>query len=138
MRSFASHPLPEPPAHNGPNLSLSQAYVVTPPRHLAPTVGPAVVLAGVNIRMGNLLKTGERVLSGLMQRFGSLHFVFDNAGCFGQGPNPSVGNLITFGQFDIYVAIAPPFMYPQVVHVAEDRPCHLAASVPITPLAARS
>ena len=90
-------------------------------------MGPAVALAGVIIRTGNLLKTGERVLSGLMQRFGSLHFVSDNAGCFGQGPNPSVGNLITFGQFDVYVAIAPPFVYPQVVHVVEDPPCHLAA-----------
>ena len=106
---------------------MSQAYAVTPPRHLAPTVGPAVALAGVFIRTGNLLKTGERVLSGLMQRFGSQHLVFDNAGCFGQGPMPAIGNHFTFGTFDVYVAITQPFVYPQVVHVAEDPPCHLTS-----------
>ena len=123
MRSLAHRSFPEPPAHNGPNSSLSQAYDVIPPRHLAPTVGPAVALAGVFIRTGNLLKTGERVLSGLMQRFGSQHQVFDNEGYFGQGPMPAIGNHFTFGTFDVYVAIAQPFVYPQVVHVAEDPPC---------------
>ena len=65
-----------------------------------------MALAGVFIRTGNLLKTGERVLSGLMQRFGSQHLVFDNVGCFSQGPMPAIGNLFTFGTFDVYVAIA--------------------------------
>ena len=86
-----------------------------------------MALAGVSIQTGNLLNTGERVLSGLMQRSGSQYLVFDNAGCFSQGPMPAIGNHFTFGAFDIYVAIAQPFVYPQVVHVAEDPPCHLAA-----------
>ena len=103
------------------------ASAVLPPRQLAPNVGPAVALAGVFIRTGNFLKSGERVLSGLMQRFGSLHFVHDNAGCFSQRPNPRNGNLVTFGEFEVYVAIAPPVVYPRVVHVAEDPPCHPAA-----------
>ena len=62
-----------------------------------------------------------------MQRFGSQHLVFDNAGCFSKGPMPAIGNHFTFGTFDVYVAIAQPFVYPQVVHVAEDPPCHLVA-----------
>ena len=40
---------------------------------------------------------------------------------------PAFGNHFTFGTFDVYVAIAQPFVYPQVVHEAEDSPCHLAA-----------
>ena len=63
-----------------------------------------------------------------MQRIDSRYLVFDNAGCFSQGPMPAIGNHFTFGTFDVYVAIAPPtFVYPQVVHVAEDPPCHLTA-----------
>jgi hypothetical protein len=76
-------------------------------------VGPAAALAGVFIRTGNLLRSGERVLSGMFQRFGSLHFVDDNAGCFGQSPRPQGGNVISFGEFEVFVAIAPrPFVYP--------------------------
>ena len=127
MHPTVHRPFPEPPAHQGPFSSLSQAYDVIPPRHLAPTVGPAVALAGVFIRTGNFLNTGERVLSGLMQRIDSHYLVFDTAGCFSQGPMPAIGNHFTFGTFDVYVAIAQPFVYPQVVHVAEDPPCHLAA-----------
>ena len=40
MRSSAHRPFPEPPAHNGPNLSLSQAYDVIPPRQARPDLGP--------------------------------------------------------------------------------------------------
>ena len=83
------------------------ASAVLPPRQLAPTVGPPAALAGVFIRTGNFLTSGERVLSGVMQRSGSLHLVHDNAGCFSRGPNPRNGNLIMFGDFEIYVAIAP-------------------------------
>ena len=114
MRSVAQYPSPVPLVSIGPNSSHPMASAVLPPRQLAPTVGPAAALAGVFIRTGNFLRSGERVLSGLMQRFGSLHFVHDNAGCFSQGPNPLNGNLVTFGDFKIYIAIAPrPYVTPK-------------------------
>ena len=98
-------------------------------------MGPAVALAGVFIRTGNLLNTGERVLSGLMQRFDSQYLVFDNAGCFSQGPMPAIGNHFTFGTFDVYVAIAQPFVYPkwctwQKIHPVISR---LTADVSLAP-----
>src|SRR3954470_19055860 len=63
------------------------ASAVTPPRQLAPNMGQKQVLDGVFIRTGNIIaKTGERVYSGLIQRFGALNFVSDNAGCFGTKP----------------------------------------------------
>ncbi|KAK1669459.1 hypothetical protein QYE76_057618 [Lolium multiflorum] len=45
---------------------------MTIPRHLAPTVGPSASAAGVSIRTGLTITTGERVASGLVWRFGSL------------------------------------------------------------------
>ena len=48
-------------------------------------MGPAAALAGVHIRAGLLIASGERVLSSLVQRLGSLDFVNDNAGCFANG-----------------------------------------------------
>ena len=128
LRSLAQYPSSVPPASIGPNISHPMASAVLPPRQLAPTVGPVAALARVFIRTGNFLRSGKRVLSGMMQRFGSLHFVHDNAGCFSQGPAPCNGNLVTIGKFDVYVAIAPrPFVYPQAVHVAADPPAVIAA-----------
>ena len=56
------------------------ASVCAPPRQLAPTVESAAALAGVFIRTGALIASGERVLCGLVHRFGSLNVVSDNAG----------------------------------------------------------
>ena len=56
------------------------ASAVPPPQQSAPTVGPTAVLAGVMIRTGNFIKTGERVVSGLVQRSGLCDYVSDNAG----------------------------------------------------------
>ena len=100
-----------------------------------------MALAGVFIRTGNFLRSGERVLSGMMQRFNSLHFVHHNAGCFSQGPNPRNGNLITLNDFEVYVAITPrPYVYPewctwrQILLLSSQ----LAAGATPAPLAARS
>ena len=77
------------------------ASVCSPRRQLAPTVGPAAALAGVHIRAGILTVSGERVVSGLVQRLGSLDFVNDNAGGFaggfaGGGRFPKNGRIIEF------------------------------------------
>src|SRR4051794_25620430 len=107
MRNNTHRPFPDPLVPHGPNSSLSQAYAVNPPRHLAPTVGPAVVLARVKIRTGNLLGTGERVMSGLMQRSGSQHLLFDNTGRLRQAPSiPPIGFRIIFGTVDVLFAVA--------------------------------
>ena len=115
--------------HLGPNLSLPQASAVTPPRQLAPTVGPAATLAGVFIRTGNLLPSGERVFSGLVQRFGNLQFFADNAGCISSsgGSLPLNGCVIVFGDLELDVATTRHRAYPDVMHVAADPSAHLAA-----------
>ena len=90
--------------HLAPHFSHPMASAVTPPRQLAPTVGLTEALAGVFIRTGSLLASGERVVCGLVHRFGALNFISDNAGCFGDRPLPRNGCLIMFGAYEVYVA----------------------------------
>src|SRR3954466_1333506 len=95
------------------------ASAMTPPRQLVPTVGLKQVLDGVFIRMGNIIaKTGERVYSGLIQRFGALNFVSDNAGCFRTKPFPRGGRFITFSEHQVYVAVRVESAYPECVVLA--------------------
>ena len=74
-----------------------------------------------------MLASGERVVTGMVQRFGSLGFVDDNAGDFGGRPFPVDGSIIAFGGFDIYVATQAVRGYPERVLVAADPPALLAA-----------
>src|SRR5664279_826167 len=103
---------------SAPNLSHPMASAVTPPRQLAPTVGPAAALAGVYVRTGSITTSGERVVCGLVHRLGSLSFISDNAGCF-----------INFGEHQVYVATEIVCRYPERVHVAADPPAVCAARV---------
>ena len=103
-------------------MSYPVASAVTPPRQLAPTVGPAAALAGVYIRTGSIISSGERVVCGLAQQFGSLCFVDDNAGCFGSNPLPASGRIICFGAHQVFVATELPRVYPAMVRLAEDPP----------------
>ena len=96
--------------------SQSMASAVTPPRQLAPTVGLAA-LAGVKIRTGNFIGTGERIVSGLVQHFGALDFVSDNAGCFGKRPLPCNGLFVKLGTHKVYVAVDVSCVHPR--HVVE-------------------
>ncbi|KAK1558230.1 hypothetical protein QYE76_018039 [Lolium multiflorum] len=115
------------------------AYVVTIPRHLAPTVGPSASAAGVFIRTGLTITTGERVASGLIWRFGSLDCVSDNAGCFADRPFPAGGNVISFGGFDVYVATVAPPRYPREICAAQALLLEPApASPPPAPASCRS
>ncbi|KAK1609712.1 hypothetical protein QYE76_033385 [Lolium multiflorum] len=66
------------------------AYAVTIPRHLAPTVGPSASSAGVFIRTGLTITTGERVASGLMEI--RLLARRDNAGCFAGPSQPAAAS----------------------------------------------
>ena len=75
------------------------ASAVTPPRKLAPTVGQTEALAVVHIRTGSTVRSGIRVLSGLVVRLGEMDFVSDNAGCFRNKPFPANGCLIDFCVF---------------------------------------
>src|SRR3954452_14434762 len=95
-RLAALDPSPDPQRSSGPNSSHPVASAVKPPRQFAPTVGPTAALAGVFIRTGNIIGTGERVVSGLVQRLGALRFVSDNAGCFRNHPFPTGGQFIAF------------------------------------------
>ena len=113
--------------HPAPHFSHPMASAVTPPRQLAPTVGLTEALAGVFIRTGSILASGERVVCGLVHRFGALNFISDNAGCFGDRPLPRNGCLVNFGAFECYVATEVPCRYPEHVLVAADPPAVCAA-----------
>ena len=104
------------------------ASVVPPRRQLAPTVGPAAALAGVHIRAGILTISGERVVSGLVQRLGSLDFVNNNAGCFVNGGKfPKNGRIVEFGSHRVYLGTVRERQYSSPVLVAPDPPRSSAA-----------
>ena len=95
---------------------------------MAPTVGSAATLAGVHIRAGLLTDAGERVVSGLVQRLGSLDFVNNNAGGFVNGVCfPKNGRIIEFGSHCVYLGTVPEPRYPSMVLVAPDPPRSAAA-----------
>jgi hypothetical protein len=43
------------------------------------------------------------MVSGLVQRLGSLNFISDNAGCLGGRPFPRNGWIMSFGSHEVYV-----------------------------------
>jgi hypothetical protein len=91
-------------------------------------VGPIDVLVGIFIRTGSVIaSSGERVVSGLVQRLGSLSFISDNAGCLGGRPFPRNGCIITFGSHEVYVGTERMCRYHEQVLVAVDPPSHLLA-----------
>jgi hypothetical protein len=68
------------------------------------------------------------VVSGLVQRLGSLDFVNDNAGCFANGDRfPKNGHIIEFGSHRVYLGTVPERQYPSLVMVAPDPPRSAAA-----------
>ena len=73
------------------------------------------------------MANGERAVFGLLMRFGRLRFVADNAASFGREPFPFNGDVIQFGDHEVYVATVKPNVYPRVVHLAADPPAILAA-----------
>jgi hypothetical protein len=95
---------------------------------LVPTVGQLDVLGGVFIRTGSVIAaSGVRVVSGLVQRLGSLSFVADNAGCLAGQPFPRDGRIMSFGSHEVYVGTERVCRYPEQVLVAADPPSHLLA-----------
>ena len=76
------------------------------------------MLAGVFIRTGSVIASGERVVCGLVHRFGSLNVISDNAGCFGSRPFPRNGCLMELGDLTVYVATEIVCRYPKWVHAA--------------------
>src|SRR3954466_12292871 len=98
------------------------ASAVPPPRQLVPTVGPAAVLAGVVIRTGNFVNTGERVVSGLVQRLGLCDYVRDNAGSFRGKTPPRNGIFIGLGEHRVYIGVDVTGVYPHQVVVAGEPP----------------
>jgi hypothetical protein len=62
------------------------------------------MLGGVFIRTGSVIAaSGVRVVSGLVQRLGSLSFISDNAGCLGGQPFPRDGRIMSFSFHEVYV-----------------------------------
>src|SRR3954468_20574377 len=103
------------------------ASAVPPPRQLAPTVGPTAVLAGVMIRTGNFINTGERVVSGLVRRFGLCDYVSNNAGSFRGKTPPCNGVFISLGGHRVYVGVDISGIYPHQVVVAGEPPLSAAS-----------
>jgi hypothetical protein len=84
------------------------------------------MLGGVFIRMGSVIAaSGVRVVSGLVQRLGTLSFISDNAGCLGGRPFPRDGRIISFGSHEVYVGTES--VCREKVLVAVDPPSHLLA-----------
>src|SRR3954471_7871396 len=102
------------------------ASAVPPPRQLAPTVGPAAVLAGVKIRTRNFIHTDERVVSGLVQRFDLWDYVSDNAGSFRRKAPPRNGVFINLGAHKVYVAVDTSCVYPHRFVEAGEPPLRAA------------
>ena len=75
-------------------------------------MGPAATLAGVYIRTGSFIASGEPVVCGLVQQFGSLCFIDDNTSCFGNEPMPANSSIISFGAHQVYVAMEILRVYP--------------------------
>jgi hypothetical protein len=94
---------------------------------LAPTVAPAAAPAGIHIRTGFITTSGERVVSGLVQRLGSLDFIRDNADTFANGPFPRNGSFSLFVAHRIYIGTALARRFPAVVLLAPDPPALSAA-----------
>jgi hypothetical protein len=100
------------------------AYVVSPRRYLAPTMGQIDMLGGVFIRTGSVIAaSGVRVVSGLVQRLGSLGFISDNAGCLGGRPFPRDGRIMSFGSHEVYVGTET--VCREKMLVAADPPSYL-------------
>jgi hypothetical protein len=91
-------------------------------------MGQIDMLGGVFIRMGSVIAaSGVRVVSGLVQRLGSLSFIADNAGCLAGRPFPRDGRIISFGSHKVYVGTERVCRYPEQVLVAADPPSHVLA-----------
>jgi hypothetical protein len=67
------------------------------------------------------------VVSGLVQRLGSLSFISDNVGCLGGRPFPRDGRIMSFGSHEVYVGTESICRYLEQVLVVVDPPSHLLA-----------
>jgi hypothetical protein len=84
------------------------------------------MLGRVFIRTGSVIAaSGVHVVSGLVQRLGSLSFISDNAGCLGGQPFPRDGRIMPFGSHEVYVGTEKVCRKKELV--AEDPPSHLLA-----------
>jgi hypothetical protein len=84
------------------------------------------MLGGVFIRTGSVIAaSGVSVVSGLVQRLGSLSFISDNAGCLGGRPFPRDGRIMSFGSHEVYVGTES--VCREKVLVVADPPSHLLA-----------
>ena len=92
---------------------------------MATTVGLAA-LAGVKIRTGTLIGNSERIVSGLVQRFGALDYVSDNVGCFGTRPLPRNGVFVKLGAHKVYVVVDVSCVHPRRVVDAGEPPLTVA------------
>jgi hypothetical protein len=67
------------------------------------------------------------MVSGLVQRLGTLIFISDNAGCLGGWPFPRDGQIMSFSSHEVYMGTESVCRYQQQVLVAADPPSHLLA-----------
>jgi hypothetical protein len=76
--------------------------------------------------MGSVIAvSGVRVVSGLVERLGSLSFISDNAGCLGGRPFPRNGRIMSFGSHEVYVGTES--VCREHVLVEADHPSHMLA-----------
>jgi hypothetical protein len=89
-------------------------------------VGQIDILGRVFIQTGFVIAaSGVRVVSGLVQRLGSLSFISDNAGCLGGWPFPRDGRIMSFGSHEVYMGTER--ICREEVLMAADPPSHRLA-----------
>ena len=62
------------------------------------------------------------MVCGLVHTLSALNFISDNMGCFGDKPLPRNGCLVTFGDYEVYVAIELSCSFAEHMLVAVDPP----------------
>jgi hypothetical protein len=84
-------------------------------------MGTSAAATGVLFWTGSFTTSGECIASGLVQRFGSLDCITDNAGCFADAAFPKGGSIIHFGDHHVYVVVVSE-EYPSEVLTLSDPP----------------
>ena len=92
-------------------------------------MGPLRAPTGVLFWTGPL-PIGERVVHGLIIRFGGIEFLNDNASHLAVAPLPTDGCIIHFGEHRVYVAVIPDEYPSEVLTISDSLPVAAGASSP--------
>ncbi|KAE8766403.1 hypothetical protein D1007_62378 [Hordeum vulgare] len=84
-------------------------------------MGPAATLAEVTFRAGPFTLSGERVVHGLVMRYGALDCINDNACRLEDADFPVDGSIIAFDSHHVYLTVVTD-SYPTEVLTCDELP----------------